>query len=93
MKPRLFGAQPFVWGQKPPKWFMREVARAFEYMGKNREAAHIFELGADWSVVFLMVNTSKAPELSEHVRKWYMQTFGGTAADWPTVDSKTKEKL
>jgi hypothetical protein len=83
-----FWQQSFVWGQKPPKWFMREVSRAFEYMGKNREAAHIFDCSDRWSVVLLMVERTKAPELAEYMVKWYMQTYGGEAGDWPLKPSE-----
>lgn len=89
----MIGAKAFRWGERPPKWFMKEVAKAFELMGKNREAAHTFDLANDWSVVFLMVNTSKAPELMNHIQAWYAKTFGGEVKDWPLVDSETKKPI
>ena len=73
----MFGNNSFRWGERPPKWLMKQFAIAIEQMGKKSEVAHVFDVGPKWSFIIMIAPSHKVEELAPKIRAAYEQLNEG----------------
>lgn len=74
----MFGGQkrkPFTWGEIPPKWFMKEIAKAFHLMGQNHEAIHAVDVSDEWTVIISICPRDQADALGQEFAASFERRF------------------
>lgn len=66
---------PFKWGDTPPDWFMREIAKALRLMGANGEVVHGFDT-KEFTFIQVVCPVSKSGELAQAVGEAYLRVVG-----------------
>lgn len=81
MTPFGSASKPFVWGQTPPKWFMKHIAEAFRLMGQNREMVHAVDVSEQWTVIICIAPRSLSHALGVEVGEVFKRRFDGNLVD------------
>lgn len=70
-------SKAWKWGDRPPKWIMKEFEKALTLMGKNSEVIHLFDVSPLWTFCIAIVPTSEDGKLIKLLR----DAIGGAVID------------
>jgi hypothetical protein len=80
----LFGDQkgkPFRWGETPPKWFMKEIAKSFQLMGQNREMIHAVDISEKWTIFITICPRDQSQALGVEMAEVAKRRFPAPGED------------
>lgn len=70
--------KPFIWGDTPPKWFMKHIAEAFRLMGAHHEMVHAVDISDKWTVMLAIMPRDQSDALGVEVAEVFKRRFPET---------------